>query len=342
MSVAYPQVANMPTQLPPPIPFPPLAPVGLHLEMWAHLSDSPTGQYQRLTADVGDTNRNSPDEFPGFQVVRAIDPNDRCLIRGIDSDDERCGISNPRVEGDDVCGASLFSRKAQIVTPDTTAELLQTGLVLQARKVTNYEVTFNAVDPTITGRAPTALLALVRANPQPTTDPRLTLPAITTTTAEEPTASGQRLTACTNYRKDGPGSDSSRGLLNPNFYVGNPRQYTKPLSGTLFGVFTFSTSSNVTPDLPNQNFSGITFSVPINLTNIDDFLVTLEPTTGSPPSAPSMTRVLYQGIRQPEASAGRGTIRLVMRLNVNPTLNPPSFMTAGTAAILTNLDSSLD
>jgi hypothetical protein len=348
LAIAFPQQAGMPTVLPSTFPVP------LHLEMWARSrTDGPT-RYQRLTADVGNTDR--PQTFPGFQVVRAVDPNDPCLIRGMDTDDERCtdGGSDPP----EVCGASLFSRKAQVVTDGTTAELLQLGLVAQARKVTAQETAFNAIDPTVTGRAPTALLALVRHRSlaEELADPRSParamnetraadkiLPAITPSNAEDPAASQQRLRLCQEFRASSP-SYVPESKLNLNLYIGNPRQYTKPLSGTLFGFFSFSTSSTVTPGLPNQSFSGITFSVPLNLTDIEELLVTLEPSYAHevPPTAPTMTNILYQGIRQPDVNAGRGVIRLVMRLNVNPPNNSTNFINAGTAAILTNLDSSLD
>jgi hypothetical protein len=341
MAVAFPQQANMPTPLPLQVPGPGGTIIPLHLEMWARINDGTIPQYQRLAADVG---ADPPESFPGFQVVRAIDPNDQCLVRGLDSDDERCTSGT---DPEDVCGASLFSRKAQVVTEGTTADQLQLGLVLQARKVTASETKFNAVDPNITGRAPIALLALVRNNPDAANDPRRRLPPISTTTAEEPTASVQRLNECYFYRNLGSGAKPDKGLPNPNFYVGNPRQYTKPISGTLFGVFSFATApSAMVMDLPSQNFSGITFSVPANLTNIEEFLVTLEPpydpATMPAPSTPAMTRILYHGVRQPDANSGRGVIRLVMRLNVNPMLNPPVYMNAGTAAILSNLDASID
>ena len=348
LAVAYPQLAGMPTALPSAFPVP------LHLEMWARTRVDGVAQYQRLTADVGRS--DTPQNFPGFQVVRAVDPNDQCLIRAMDTDDERCADGG--VEPAEACGASMFSRKAQVVTEGTTAELLQLGLVVQARKVTAAETTFNAVDSSITGRAPTALLALVRHRPldEELADPRTAarmmnesrpadkiLPAISASNAEDPAASQQRLRLCQEFRQSSP-DYIPESKLNPNLYVGNPRQYTKPLSGTLFGFFSFSTSSTTTPGLPNQSFSGITFSVPINLTDIEELLVTLEPSylRGSPPSSPTMTRILYQGFRQPDANAGRGVIRLVMRLNVNPMLNPPVFMNVGTAAVLTNLESSLD
>lgn len=341
MAVAFPQVANMPTPLPLQVPGPGGTVIPLHLEMWARINDGTSPYYQRLAADVG---IDAPETFPGFQVVRAIDPNDQCLVRGLDSDDERCTSG---ADPEDICGASLFSRKAQVVTEGTTADQLQLGLMLQARKVTAAETKFNAVDPNITGRAPTALLALVRNNPDAANDPRRRLPAINTSNADDPAASIQRLNECYYYRNLGKGAKPDKGLPNPDFYVGNPRQYTKPISGTLFGVFSFSTTTSAAaPDLPNQNFSGITFSVPSNLSNLEELLVTLEPpydpASMPAPTTPATTRILYQGVRQPEANGGRGVVRLVMRLNVNPMLNPPVFMNAGTAAILSNLEASLD
>lgn len=342
MAVAFPQQANMPTPLPLQTTVGGMT-IPLHLEMWARLNDGTSSQYQRIAADVGTA---APESFPGFQVVRAIDPNDQCLVRGLDVDDERCLNGT---DGPEVCGASLFSRKAQVVTESTSADQLQLGLVLQARKVTSAETKFNAVDPNITGRAPIALLALVRNNPEPAKDPRRWLPPISTTTAEDSAASTKRLDDCFFFRFTPTDAHPDRGFANPNpdFYVGNPRQYTKPISGTLFGVFSFATApSMAVPDLPSQNFSGITFSVPSNLTNIEELLVTLEPPydplTMPAPSTPAMTRILYQGVRQPDANGGRGVVRLVMRLNVNPALTPPVYMNAGTAAILSNLDASVD
>ncbi len=336
--------------LPPAVPVPPVLPnpmggtIPVHLQMWARVNDDGSSRYLRLAADVGN---DSPDSFPGFQVVQAVNPNDSCLIRGIDGDDEVCFTEQ---ESKEVCGAQMFSRKAQIVTDGTTADQLQLGLVVQARKVTSPTTTFDAVDSTIRGLAPSPLLALVRHNPDEANDPRRSLPAISAANVEDPAASRARFDQCTTYRKSGKGAVPERNVLNLNFYVGNPRQYTKPLSGTLFGFFSFSTSSTVTPGLPNQSFSGITFSVPAKLGSIEELLVTLElPWTQSPPSSPALTRILFQGVRQPDASSGRGVIRMVVRANANPMLNPPVYVDAmglptnvGTAAILTNLESSLD
>jgi len=336
--------------LPPALPVPPVLPnpsggtIPAHLQMWARVNDGSGSQYVRLVADVG---TDAPETFPGFQVVQAINPNDTCLIRGIDTDDEAC--SND-LESKEVCGAQLFSRKAQIVTDGTSADQLQLGLVVQARKVTSPATSFEAVDSNIKGLAPSPLLALVRHNPDEANDPRRSLPAISTTNAEDPAASRERFEKCTVYRKAGKGAVPDRNVPNLNFYVGNPRQYTKPLSGTLFGFFSFSTSSTVTPGLPNQSFSGITFSVPTKLDTIEELLVTLElPYTQAPPTTPALTRILFQGVRQPDANSGRGVIRLVVRANANPMLNPPVYVdpmgrptNVGTAAILTNLESSLD
>ena len=80
--------------------------------------------------------------------------------------------------------------------------------------------------------------------------------------------------------------------------------------------------------IPDSSYAGVYQSV------IDDCRAhgAYDPTTMAAPSTPAMTRILYQGVRQPEANAGRGVVRLVMRLNVNPMLNPPVYMNAGTAA----------
>lgn len=337
--------------LPPAVPVPAVLPnpatgmlVPHHLQMWAHFAEDPADKYVRLTAD---SRLDDPVPFPGFQLARAIDPNDQCLIRGLDSDDERCSSG---VDGDDVCGASAFSRKAQIVTDGTTADLLQLALVVQARKVTSGATSFNAVDPNIKGLAPSPLLALVRHNPDEANDPRRSLPAISTANAEDAQASKARYDACTAYRKNGKGAQPDRSVPNLDFYVGNPRQYTKPLSGTLFGFFTFTTNAANAPQLPSQSFSGITFSVPIKLATVDRLLVTFEPSlSDKPPDSPGQSRILFQAIRQPDANAGRGEIRMVVQANANPALNPPVYVdtmgrptNVGTAAILTNLESSLD
>jgi hypothetical protein len=319
-------------------------PEAAHLEMWARLqTDSGGSELRRLYANTGSS--ETPEAFTGFTIVPAVDPNDQCLIRGLDRDDGDCG--DPAKAAPELCGAQLFSKKAQIFNPEeTTAELAQLGLVIQARKVTAANTQFRAYDPTVTGRAPLPLLALVQYNPDYRNDPRKRLAPIDVSSAEDAGQSLTRLTFCLDYRDHFP----NPALANPNFYVGNPRQYTKPLAGTQFGFFTFSTSSATVPDLPNQNFSGISFSVPFALDRIIELIVTLETTQN--PAQPNMARQVYLGTRLPDSVAGRGAIEMQMALNVNPMYDPPVFMPSltvgtnrvliGTAAILTNLDQRID
>lgn len=314
----------------------------LHLEMWARLQTDSGPEIRRLYANTGSS--STPETFTGFTIVPAVDPNDTCLIRGLDRDDDLCG--DPAKAPPEICGAQMFSQKAQIVPENSTPQLAQLGLVLQARKVTSALTPFRAYDPTVTGRAPLPLLALVQYNPDWRNDPRKRLTPIDATNAQDDTHSLTRLTFCLDYRDH----FSDPGLANPNFYVGNPRQYTKPLAGTQFGFFTFSTSSATTPDLPNQNFSGISFSVPFAMDSISDLIVTAETTQN--PAAPDMTRQLYVGTRVPDSMTGRGVVEMQMLLNTNPAFNPPAFTPSvmvgtsrvliGTAAILTNLDQRLD
>lgn len=320
-------------------------PEAAHLEMWARLQTDTGPEIRRLYANTGSS--ETPEKFTGFTIVPAVDPNDPCLIRGLDRDDDLCGDPTRSVPNVGACGAQLFSKKAQIFDPDTsTADLAQLGLVVQARKVTAANTQFRAYDPTVTGRAPLPLLALVQYNPDFRNDPRKRLPPIDATNAQDDTHSLTRLTFCLDYRDH----FTDPAQANPNFYVGNPRQYTKPLAGTQFGFFTFSTSTATTPDLPNQNFSGISFSVPFGLENISDLFVTIE--TMQNPAVPNMAQLLYAGTRVPESVSGRGVVELQMALNVNPMFNPPSLMPSvtvgttrvliGTAAILTNLDQRID
>lgn len=315
-----------------------------HLEMWARLQTDSGVEVRRLYANTGSS--ETPEKFTGFTIVPAVDPNDPCLIRGLDRDDDLCGDPTRSVPNVGTCGAQMFSQKAQIVPENSTPQLAQLGLVVQARKVTAANTQFRAYDPTVTGRAPLPLLALVQYNPDWRNDPRKRLAPIDASNAEDDGHSLTRLTFCLDYRDH----FSDLAQVNPNFYVGNPRQYTKPLAGTQFGFFTFSTSSATTPDLPNQNFSGISFSVPFALDTITELLVTVETTQN--PAAPNMAQQLYLGTRVPDSLSGRGVVEMQMQLNGNPTLNPPAFVSSvmvgtsrvliGTAAILTNLDQRID
>jgi hypothetical protein len=340
-------VVAMSLLYPPPGPgmLPVILPELFHFEMWARVQTENGPETHRLYANVGSS--SSPEKFPGFRIVQAIDPNDQCLIRALDRDDSDCSdLSNASAE---TCGSQMFSLPAQIIPEGSDASLAQLGLVLQARKVTAINTSFRAVDPTITGRAPLPLLALVQYNTDWMNDPRRRLTPINATTAADPQLSAQRLSECIEYRQ----STVDPTKANPSFYVGNPRQYTKPLAGTLFGFFTFSTSSTTHPDLPNQNFSGISFSTPFSLENVDQLMITLETTQN--PATPNLTQLVYQGVRQMDAMAGRGVAEFTMLFNVaiNPMMpGPPTlvpFITLGTqripigtAAVLTNLDSRLD
>lgn len=337
-----------------------------HIEMWARLG---SGQIVRLNADVTQKQLDtaSAQKFTGFTMTRAINPDDQCLIRGLDVDDRYCAEENVKADGSPgdthVCGAHMFGRTAQLRTPsvpstdknlvaqnDPTLLAAQQALVEHGRQVTDTQTPFDAVVGTPMGKAPAPLFAMVQYNPDsdPTQrDPRVAgqLKKIDTTSAETKEDADFRLLACRQYR-DG----KSDGTIRPHpfFYVGNPRQYTKPLAGVLFGFFSFATSAT-NPDgtpsgLPTQNFGGITFSVPISLSEIQQLLITRE--TELNPAAPNTMDVLYTGVPLPEGSGGRGVIRMALFVNPAQSLPPlPLFNAAapvGTAAILTNLTERLD
>ncbi len=337
LSIAYPQIPLMPPMLPP---------NNFHLEFWALLNNGGSTMYQRLPAQVDSTDPADWAKFPGFTIVRAIDPNDPCVIRALDHDDNVCADINAATP--DVCNTQMFSQPAQGVPPDgSSQQLLQLGLEVQARKVTAPDTHFNAINPADTGQAPSPLLALVQYNTDWGDDPRLSLPATSTTNAGDLNVAQQRHDKCLTYRDGSP--DGSQ-MPNPNFYVGNPHQYTKPLAGILFGFFSFQTCSTATPpscpvatpSLPDQDFSGINFSVPFPLDNIQGLLATFE--NQQNPSAPNMAAQLFTSMPpEPSAMAGRGVIEFVIIANTNPNLSPPMFTTAvGTAAIVTDLASGLN
>ena len=346
MAVAFPQVPVAP-------------PPTVHLEFWAQIeNDAGARVYRRLTADVGGSEEER-DKFTGFTIVSAINPNDPCLIRGMNRDDEECDRVNAdsSAEAKAVCGAHLYGLAAQIVPEDssTTRELLQMGLVNQSRRVLTAATTFNAlpVMPAITGLAAEPLLALVKYNPDSAKPsgtnpmPSSALQPITSATVDDAKESIKRLEVCRAYRAKHDFESVERD--NSTFYVGNPRQFTKPLSGTLYGFFSFSTPSATqmtTPPLPNQSFNGLTFNVPLNLSSVSELLVTFE--SAAAPSSPTMTpeSILYRATRLPDSSAGRGAIRFVVRLGTNigvvPLPAPVANMAVGVASVLTNLDSGLD
>lgn len=344
LSVAYPQIPLAPPTLPDPNSM--LTP-GIHIEMWANVPVNGSDHYIRLPAQVGS---NPPESFTGFSVVRAIDPNDYCLIRALDKDDELC--ANPDTFALDKCGTQMFSKPAQIIPDDSTADLAQMGLVIQARKVTSPDVHFNVYDSTVVGRAPSPLLALVQFNPDYANDPRRTRTADATSAGDVAQAQ-TRTDICRNYK--GVTDEDKEGKA--GFYVGNPRQYTKPLSGTLFGFFSFQTCTTATstcpiatPDLPVQNFSGITFSVPMSLDGIQGLVATLE--TSQNPAGPNLGLTAFTSSLkpdctggtgpQPAAVSGRGVVRFLMCANTNPMFSPPFLTLVGTTDVITNLDSEIN
>lgn len=310
------------------------------IEMWGRFG---SGQIRRLAADVG---TNDETTFTGFSLVPAIDPNDTCLIRGLDLDDQECGSGNPTADAS-ICGAAIFSKKASTGpgVSDNDALLIQQQLVLQGRKITSVTTPFLAVDSMTTGSAIGPLLALVQWNPDYATDPRrVTLPPLSTANAVDSLASSLRLSQCVAYR-DGDGKNIPG---HPYFYVGNPHQVTKPLSGVQFGFLAFSTGpGSLTPNLPAQNFNGMSFSLPYAADDITEILITLE---SAPPPAvyglPSSIP-LFSAKRMPDSTAGRGVIRLVVLANTTPPLMPgpipqPTYSVAvGTVSILSGLDSGI-
>lgn len=330
------------------------------LEMWARLGPAPgQGEFRRLVADVGSQEESL---FTGFSVVYAVDPNDPCLIRGLDRTDEPC----EQVRDDSsmaarvTCGAHLFGLRSHVTPVDNplpdplsdpaqrmSADLLRQQLVLQVRKIVTLSTPITATasppDAPVLGRAPQPLLALVQHNLLHAADPRPMLAAsLNATTADDPAASLQRLAACRQARDGVPG-DSSKPA-NTNFYVGNPRQYTKPLAGFFFGVFSFSTMpSAMDPTLPTQSLSGISFSVPFALDELQEILVLVESGAGTSSPLDPMAKKLMLMRRLPDAAAGRGAIKLVALANTDPMLVQPMFtVTIGTATVLTNLDARLD
>lgn len=341
MSVAWPftpqlcVAPGLPAGCTPPPVSPTLPFAGHHVEMYAFRAGDPNPE--RILANVG--GQQDPSAFSGFQVVPVIDPSEPCALRAMDRDDAGCGQGSL---GAAICGAQLYTQKAQKKTDDEALSDLTLAerdrLVLQAGKVLSKRTSFPAThaDPNqaAKGRAGSTLLVLVQHNPDNRSEPRFAggLQAITPATAEDDTESQKRLDACKNYRDGG----------HPYFYVGNPRQYTKPLSGVLFGTFLFQTGAGTaSPDLPTQNFSGITFSVPTNLHDVVEIQIRIEPDNKQTPGG--VFYPIMQGKRLPDSMAGRGAIKFGMYANTNPPGSAASFTTlVGSASVLTQLDERLN
>jgi hypothetical protein len=350
----------------PPLLQPPLPP-NEHLEIWAVLASSP--QPRRLVADVGA--KNSDEEllnFPGFDVVLGVDPNDPCMIRGLDPDDAYC---ESNAAADPIKCGSISVTKPSLDLPEGSSPQEIDAIHLTAqrrvRQVAWRGMPFYALPltpaPTF-GLANQPLLALVKRNRDYLSDPRTGgLLRVTPWNAADPAASAQRLATCRSYRsgltdsnRDGK-RDEKDETRQQTFYVGNPYQYTKPLSGTLYGFFAFQTNNNdqsgkpPTDMAPTQIYSGISFTVPWAADDIVSLLITRETTEF--PTQPSMNRVVIAAKRTPDSVAGRGTIR--MQAIGNPQLacpqppcvpypssiaGPTTFV--GTVTVITNLDTRLE
>jgi hypothetical protein len=318
-----------PAPVVPTLPFP-----SHHVEMYAYYAGNP--KPERIVANVG---ANDPSEFTGFQVQPVIDPSEPCAIRGMDPDDGGCGKGQL---GPSVCGAQVYTQKAQRTATDEplsdTTLAARDQLLLQAGKVLSKLTTFPATsaDPmmAVKGRAATTMLVLVQHNPDNANEPRRSgqLQAINPTTAEDDGESAKRLDRCKAYRDtDG----------HPYFYVGNPKQYTKPLSGVLFGTLLYQTGAGTAaPDLPSQNFSGITFSVPSNMKDLIELQIRIEPDSDKIPGG--IYYPVIQGRRLPDAASGRGAIKFAMFANTSAPGLPATFTAlVGSASVLTQLDERL-
>ena len=71
----------------PTLPFP-----SHHIEMYAYYAGNP--KPERIVANVGG---QADPSFSGFQILPVVDPSEPCAIRGMDRDDNGCGIrTRPR------------------------------------------------------------------------------------------------------------------------------------------------------------------------------------------------------------------------------------------------------
>lgn len=296
-----------------PAPLP--IPDGEHLELWAQLDSG----LVRLAAD-----ERAPEQFPGFDARPALSPNDPCLIRALNPDDEECaGVVSAR------CGAHLLSADAQPSADGATRELQRQALVQHVRQVVSQSTMISVAG--VSGKAPTSLLVLTQHDPRG----RAEAPALTLTAANagEGAEAPERARRCLDF-----------AAAHPGYYLGNPRQLTKRLHGNLYGFFSFSTSPAAQPDLPQQNFGGIVVTTLTSLKDLKGLLVTRE-VDGQMPAAPSAdpARRFVTGAVLPASAGGRGVIRLalVAALPLGP-MGAPVQTTVGTASVLTGLDQGIE
>ncbi|MCS6914226.1 MAG: hypothetical protein RMK29_12745 [Myxococcales bacterium] len=287
-----------------------------HLELWAQLDD---GHTVRIVAD--EPREGMP--FPGFAVLPALSPNDPCLIRALNPDDP-CAA-----EDHSYCGAHLLSADAQSGETQAERMLAQQALVQHVRRVVPPTTGIIAAGG-VRGQAPVPLLVLVQHDPGGAREaPSLMLSA---DNAGDGPDAVQRLRACRAF-----------AASYPNYYLGNPRQLTKPLHGVLYGFFRFNTTA---PDLPPQNFGGIVITTLTPLRGLRALWITREtdavPTrpSGDPTQCIVGSRCVAVGTRRPEAEAGRGVIRLILSApSPMMPMGPPRPI--GTASVLTGLDEGL-
>ncbi len=312
----------------PTLPFP-----SHHIEMYAYYAGNP--KPERIVANVGG---QADPSFSGFQILPVVDPSEPCAIRGMDRDDNGCGKGSLSAS---TCGAQYYTQKAQRSTDgealsDVTLAA-RDQLLLQVGKVVSQLTTFPATstDPmqVAKGRAATTMLVMVQHNPDNLNEPRKngSLQAINPTSAEDDAESARRLDVCKAYRDNG----------HPYFYVGNPKQYTKPLSGVVFGMLLYQTGAGTAaPGLPSQNFSGITFSVPSNMKDLIEIQIRIEPDSDKIPGG--VYYPVIQGRRLPDAASGRGAIKFAMYANTNGPGLPANFAAlVGSASVVTQLDERL-
>jgi hypothetical protein len=312
-------------------------PAGEHLEIWAQYGEAARPRFERLVTELPVPGRT----FPGFALRPAISPNDPCLIRGMDRDDEAC--AGPDADPT-TCGAHLLSADGQARPGDTPQErhLRQLALVEHVRQVVPKTVQLAAFDGTTSGRAPIPLWVLAEHQPE-AQPPPLSL---------EPGNAGSGPAAAERFRRCRASLGDPRTPYleqpNPAYYLGNPKQLTKPLHGVLYGFFNFCTTPDwpqdklppttcaIARDLPPQNFGSITLATPQSLSGLVGLLITRE--TAGAPGAPG-TQVVARGVPVP---GGRGALRFALVITVPGPMGTPQTVTVGTASVLTDLDQEIE
>lgn len=279
--------------------------VGAHLDLWAVKDNVP----QRVIPEGRDG------AFAGFDVRLVVDPNEPCLI------DHLSDPAHAR-------GQLLLSASAQSGATEDERQRQLMAVVQHSRQTLSRLVQFKTLGMMngayLSGRALSNLLVLTERYAGPTP------PAIS---VEDPSQDAARLAACSAFFQ-------SVADKRQNYYIGNPRQYTLPLLGSLFGFFEFRTTVATEPDLPTQSFGGIGITTKANLAGVSKLLLTLETTDNPSAPNPDPQMLVMQGLRLTDELAGRGAARyqLVVTTSV---MGMPQTITVGSASILANLDQGL-